>query len=386
MKSKTDNGSARFVSVGAVIVCAGKGERMGLAYNKILHRIGRKTVLEAVLDTFSSPFIDKTVVVSSARDRSAIEEIAALYKNVTVCEGGSTRAQSVGNGLCALGMCDIAVIHDGARPFVTQDIIKESIDSAVKYGSGIAAVPATDTIKRVGGDGTAHSLPRAELYNIQTPQAFVYSQIKHAYDCLPDNAAVTDDSEVLELAGFAPRLVRGSYDNIKITTAADLFGLPKKLRIGVGFDVHRLVPQRALVLGGVKIEYDRGLLGHSDADVLVHAIMDALLSAAGLPDIGVLFPDTDDRYLGISSMSLLTEVVSKVTDNYGIQSVSAVVTAQQPKLSPHIPLIRKSLSDALGIEIDKVNVSATTTEKLGIIGSGDAIAADASCILTEIDR
>ena len=379
MKSNTD---ARVKSIAAVIVCAGKGERSGLPYNKVLHQIGHKTVLERVLDTFTQTEVGHITVVTSPTDLQAIQSITAEYDDVTVVIGGATRTESVFAGLKAHA-CDIVVIHDGARPFVSTQTITRAVESAIRYGSGIAAVPSVDTVKRVDNSGAAHSLPRAELYNAQTPQAFRYAEILKAYQTA--RGTFTDDAEVYESAGYSPRLVSGEYDNIKVTTPNDFIGiLPQNCRIGVGFDLHRLVENRKLILGGVTIDYEKGLLGHSDADVLTHAIMDALLSAANLPDIGVLFPDTDDKYLGISSITLLKEVVNKVKQcGLNIGNISAVVIAQRPKLAPIIADIRQSLADAIGINVFQINVSATTTERMGLIGSGDAIAANASCILTE---
>ncbi|MDE7164531.1 MAG: 2-C-methyl-D-erythritol 4-phosphate cytidylyltransferase [Clostridiales bacterium] len=378
MKSSTDACSP---VICAVIVCAGKGERSGLPYNKVLHHIGHKTVLEMTLDAFRQTKIGHITVVTSEADFSAIRDITAAYDDISVVIGGATRSLSVQAGLNAHA-CDIVLIHDGARPYVTPDIIDRAIDSAILYGSGIAAVPAVDTVKRVQPDGVAHSLPRAQLYNAQTPQAFRYAEIMDAYTGA--NGTFTDDAEVYENAGYSPRLVDGSYDNIKVTTPNDFIVIPKSCRIGVGFDVHRLTESRKLILGGVTIDYELGLLGHSDADVLTHAIMDALLSAANLPDIGVLFPDNDDKYLGISSITLLKEVLRHVeSGGLKIGNISAVIIAQKPKLAPVIMDIRSSLACALGIDVTQINISATTTEKLGIIGEGNAIAASASCILTE---
>ncbi len=368
------------LNIAAVIVCAGKGERSGLPYNKILHLIGRKTVLEKSVDVFLRTRVNHITVVTSPDDISAVRDIASAYDDITVVVGGDTRAQSVYLGLQAYP-CDIVLIHDGARPYVSEDIIERAIDSAIEYGSGIAAVPCVDTVKRVQY-GKAHSLPRAELFNAQTPQAFRYSEISDAYSRA--DGVFTDDAEVYESADYTPRLIDGSYDNKKLTTPADFISPAKSSRIGIGFDLHRLVEGRKLILGGVTIDYRLGLLGHSDADVLTHAIMDALLSAADLPDIGVLFPDTDDKYLGISSITLLKQVLGEVErKGYIIGNISAVVIAQSPKLAPVIPDIRRSLADALNIEINQINVSATTTEKLGLIGESNAIAANASCILTE---
>ncbi|MDE6618780.1 MAG: 2-C-methyl-D-erythritol 4-phosphate cytidylyltransferase [Clostridiales bacterium] len=374
MKYNTNNP----LNIAAVIVCAGKGERSGLAYNKILHLIGHKTVLEKSLDTFLLTRVKHITVVTSEGDISAVRDVTSAYDDISVVVGGDTRAKSVYAGLQAYP-CDIVLIHDGARPYVTTDIIERAIDSAIEHGSGIAAVACVDTVKRVQG-GKAHSLPRAELFNAQTPQAFRYADIIDAYSRA--DGVFTDDAEVYENAGYTPRLVEGSYDNKKLTTPADFIAPAKSSRIGIGFDLHRLVEGRKLILGGVTLDYHLGLLGHSDADVLTHAIMDALLSAADLPDIGVLFPDTDDKYLGISSITLLKQVLGEVQrKGYVIGNISAVVIAQQPKLATVIADIRRSLADALNIEVTQINVSATTTEKLGLIGEGNAIAANASCIL-----
>lgn len=382
MKSSDSNG----LTVGAVIVCAGRGARTGLAYNKVLHMLGQKTVVETVLDAFEGK-TDKTVLVVSPADREKIAELAAPYADVTLCDGGETRFSSVYNGLKALGDCEVVLIHDGARPFVTSEIIDACIDSTAKFGSGIAAVPTVDTIKTVCGNRITSSLDRSALVNVQTPQAFKYNEITSAYEkaVASGKSSFTDDSEVYAQAGYSPVTVRGSYDNIKITTPNDLFGkTPRGMHIGAGFDVHRLVEGRKLVLGGVRIPYELGLFGHSDADVLTHAVMDALLSAAGAPDIGVLFPDTSPETDGISSTVLLDRVMNML-DERGLEitSVSAVVIAQKPKLAPHIQSIRKSLSDYMHTDVSAVNVSATTTEHLGIVGDGKAIAASATCLLTE---
>ncbi|MDE6028996.1 MAG: 2-C-methyl-D-erythritol 4-phosphate cytidylyltransferase [Clostridiales bacterium] len=369
------------LNIAAVIVCAGKGERSGLAYNKILHLIGRKTVLEKSLDAFSCTRVKHITVVTAEDDIAAVRSITSAYDDITVVLGGATRAQSVYAGLKAYP-CDVVLIHDGARPFVSPAVIERTVDSAIERGSGIAAVPCVDTVKRVR-NGKVQSMPRAELFNAQTPQAFRYAEIMDAYARAV--GTFTDDAEVYESAGYSPCLVDGEYDNVKLTTPADFTAPTKSSRIGVGFDLHRLVEGRKLILGGVTLDYRLGLLGHSDADVLTHAIMDALLSAADLPDIGVLFPDTDDRYLGISSITLLKQVLGEVTrKGYGIGNISAVVIAQQPKLAPIIPDIRRSLASALGICIKQINVSATTTERLGLIGEGNAIAANASCILNAL--
>ncbi len=385
MKSKTEQPCTDNIfsghTVGAVIVCAGRGKRTGLTYNKILYNLGHKTVIETTLDKFMQAHIDKTVLVIAPDDEPSINNIIKDYQNVSACYGGKTRAESVFNGLKALVGCDIAVIHDGARPFVDANTIDESIASAIRFGSGIVAVPAVDTIKEVSGDRIVRSIPRSGLYNMQTPQTFRYDEILSAYNSV--SGQFTDDAEIYEKAGFSPRIVSGSYDNIKITTQNDLLRtLPSSMRIGIGFDVHRLVDDRPLILGGVRIDYPKGLYGHSDADVLTHAIMDAILSAADLPDIGVLFPDTADEFENISSMVLLDRALELAkSKGLEINNISCVIIAQKPRLAGIIPSIRKSLAERLGIETNRINISATTTENLGVVADGNAIASSASCLL-----
>ena len=385
MKSSTDSVTSMPASprTAAVIVCAGKGERTGLSYNKVFYNLGHKTVIETVLDAFTASSVGKVTLVAASDDLARIKELVKPYSNVSVCTGGATRAESVKNGLRAVKDCDIVVIHDGARPFIRPNLIDASIESAEKYGSGILAVPATDTIKEVSDGVVVRSLARQGLYNIQTPQTFKYDDIKKAYDSV--SGTFTDDAEVFERAGFTPHIVLGSYDNTKITTEYDLVkSTPHGVKIGIGFDLHRLVKSRPLIIGGVEIAYEKGLEGHSDADVLTHAITDALLSAAGLPDIGVLFPDNDPSLLNISSLILLDRVADELRmHNFSINNISAVIIAQKPKMAGHIEAMRNTLAKHLGIGKDSINISATTTETLGVTGKGKAIAASASCLLSE---
>lgn len=374
-------------TVCAVIVCAGKGERTGLSYNKILYAVGSETVLDLTLQKFIGANLTDIVLVCSPCDADAVTAIASAYPiDCRVVYGGDTRKDSVYNGLKAASelFCGAThvVIHDGARPFVSSELIALCAQTSLNHGSAIAAVPCTDTVRRVNGS-KSDIVPRDELYCVQTPQAFELKSLLSAY-ALADGGDYTDDSQIYELCGKDAVLVRGEYSNIKITTAADLFGLPACYKIGAGFDMHRMQDGLPLILGGVHIEHTAGLVGHSDADVLTHAVIDALLSAADLPDIGVLFPDTDPAYRGVSSIKLLQDVIGRVRGKgYAVNNVSAVVIAQRPKLAPHIADIKRSLSDALGVLSDRVNVSAKTAEGLGEIGAGRAIAITAACTLTE---
>lgn len=362
--------------VRALVLCAGSGSRTGLGYNKMLHLFGHKTVLETTLDKVLASGVDSALVVVAERDEKQIREIIAPYENVSLCTGGSTRTESARYGLESLERCDIVVIHDGARPYISSEIIAASVKSAVETGSGIAALPVTDTIKETDESGKTVTLDRSKLLAVQTPQTFRYDEILAAYRAYRSEA--TDDSAVYEAAGYTPHFVSGSPDNIKITTAADLINRYGSVKTGLGFDVHELKENRKLILGGVNIPFEKGLYGHSDADVLVHAVMDAVLSASSLPDIGVLFPDDDPAYEDANSLELLKRVREKAAERgYAAADVSAVVMAQRPRLASYIPLMRENIAATLGTSPENVNVSATTTEHLGIIGEGKGMAASA---------
>lgn len=365
--------------IAVVVLCAGKGERMGLPYNKLLYHIGEKTVLEKTLDAcLAYEKIDDVLCVASPTDFDDVAEFC-LTRGASVCVGGETRTESVRRALAKLKNPDIVIIHDGARPFATRRILEDAVASAVAFGSGIVAVPSVDAVKVVRDGTIVETLPKTELYRVQTPQAFRFGEITNAYTRIAGDYA--DDSEVYQLAGYTPHIVRGEYVNRKITTMSDVFHLADCYRVGFGYDVHALVPDRDLILGGVYIPFEKGLLGHSDADVLVHAIMDALLSAAGLPDIGVLFPDTDDTYKDISSMVLLERVRKMLDEHHAtIIGISAVVMAERPKLAKLIPTMIQALTRTLNVDPSCINLSATTTEKLGIVGDGAGIAS-AACAL-----
>lgn len=368
-------------SISGIILCAGSGTRSGLGYNKMLYYIGKKTILEMTVDRFMASRVQSVMIVAPQNDLSVITELLEDYKNVHICVGGDTRTESVRAGLNEIGHCDIVVIHDGARPFITPQIIDKSIESVIAYGSGVVAVPTVDTIKEISNNEVVRTLSRSGLFNIQTPQSFDYNKITDAYNKVPGN--YNDDSEVFERAGYIPKIVVGDYDNIKVTTVHDLFKVSAtRSKIGVGFDVHQLVQGWPLILGGIVIPHNKGLKGHSDADVLVHAIMDSLLSAAGLPDIGVLFPNTDDRFKGANSMNLLSNVFTTITARgFKIGNISAVIMAEKPRLTPYVDKMRENIANTLLLAAEQINISTTTTENLGIIGEEKGIAASSTCML-----
>lgn len=368
----------------AILVAAGASRRMGFDKLSFVLPDGR-TVLQASADALTAhPAITRLVLVAGA-NRPACEAIAAACaKPCAVVQGGATRADSVRAGLAA-AEGELVAIHDAARPFVSQAVITAALEAAARMGAAAPAVPVKDTIKVTRPDGTVQSTPdRASLFAVQTPQCFRRSLYEQALGTVTGEQAhlVTDDCSLFELAGLPVQLTGGDYANYKITTKEDLKG-EASMRIGHGYDVHRLVEGRKLILGGVDIPYEKGLLGHSDADVLLHAVSDALLGAAALGDIGQHFPDTDPAYKGADSLVLLRAVADLLRQHgFTVGNVDATILCQRPKLAPHIPVMRQNIAAALGIQVENVSVKATTEEKLGFTGEGLGIAAHAVALLT----
>ena len=316
-------------------------------------------------------------------------------KLLLMVSGGATRQESVWRGLQALsGQCGGVLVHDGARCLVTADVIQRCMASVEVCGTGVAAVPVTDTIKTVSDANIALDTPnRASLRAVQTPQGFKVDLLRRAHEqAQRDGFLGTDDASLVERLGVPVQLTEGSRRNIKLTTPEDLLmaeaffaeqALPA-LRVGQGYDVHRLVEGRPLILCGVTVPHTLGLLGHSDADVALHALMDAMLGAMALGDIGKHFPDTDEAYHGISSMLLLRHVVALLKAHHArVTNCDVTIVAQKPKLLPYIPQMRQNVADALELPLARVNIKATTTEKLGFEGEEKGISAQAVCMVQE---
>ena len=409
-------------TVSAVIVAAGTSSRMG--FDKLACAWQGKSVLERSLLAFAGhPAVDEVVLVTDASRPYVRAALKKTPRPVVVTAGGASRPESVARGLRA-ATGDVVAIHDAARPFVTREVIDAALAGAL--GAAAPAVPVKDTVKQVR-DGRVHTPPRESLFAVQTPQCF----FRKEYLALlaEADADVTDDCSVYERAGRCVRLTQGSYENRKITTPDDLppddlppdasrggadglhggadglhggteashggtdaggiqrAGPPAKgerhMRIGHGYDVHRLVEGRKLILGGVDVPFEKGLLGHSDADVLAHAVMDAVLGAAAMGDIGRHFPDTDERWAGADSLALMREVARMVrAAGWTVGNVDATVLCQRPKLAGHIGAMRANIAAALGVDEEAVSVKATTEEGLGFTGTGEGIAAHAVCLLT----
>ena len=380
-----------------IILAAGNSRRMGQSRNKVFIKFEGISALVRSVDTHKqSGLFDNLIIVCREEDMPVIK--SKLSRHVQgmpyrVVKGGDERQHSVDNALTFVEEdTDIISVHDAARCFVTPQIIKDCVASAIRRGSGVAAVSAIDTIKRVSGRRVSETLNRDELVLVQTPQVFRRSLLLRAHEkAREDGVLGTDDSYLVERLGEDVYIVNGSVNNIKITTPYDLkigekiagdSKMISNLRIGSGVDFHALVPGRKLILGGVEIQSDLGLMGHSDADVMVHAVMDALLGAARLGDIGELFPPDDPRYAGISSI-LLLKMVGELLNNcgYTIINIDTTLILQRPKILPYKKDMIRNIASALDIDEQYVSIKATTTEELGFAGRGEGASAHSVCII-----
>ena len=376
------------MKISAIICAAGRGDRAGFGRNKLLVPLHGAPALFHTLEKFDIPQIDEVIVTCSPADR---EEIAALCApfGYNITEGGATRTESVYNALkCCTG--DIVLIHDGARPYVARDAIENCIACVKANRSGICAVPVTDTVAISEGGKISNVPDRSSLFSLQTPQGFFAADIKRAYElAINDGKSYTDDSAVFRAYIGAPTLCEGSRDNIKLTFRSDFareypaINAAAGQAIGIGVDVHAFGREQNFVtLCGVKVPHSCGLIAHSDGDAPVHAVMDALLSAAGLKDIGHYFPDSDKRYSGADSMELLKRVVALIGERgFKPLDISVTLRAEAPRLAPHIAEMKANLAAATGLNESDVGVSAGTTEKLGFVGRGLGIEAAAVALL-----
>jgi len=381
-----------------IMLAGGSGSRMNLHENKILMSLCGKTVIRRSMEAFRG-FADEMVIVSKPDEHPfVLEQIskASLPFIVRFASAGKTRQESVHHGLRSLDDAkdeDIVLIHDAARCLVDSALIERVITSVKEYGTGIPGLAVTSTYKICNQDLYTESTPdRSRLYEIQTPQGFRAGLVVNASQkAMDDHIECTDDAGLLEYSGIPVKIVPGSVSNLKLTVPDDirkasaiLEGGKTHLRAGMGYDVHQLVPDRKLILCGVEINHDLGLLGHSDADVALHALMDAMLGACGLGDIGRYFPDTDKRWEGASSVDLLKKV-NQMIQQHGFYVANADITivAQRPKLLPYIENMAENIRKTLSLPENTVNVKATTTEHLGFVGRMEGISSYAICTVEE---
>ncbi|MBR2646020.1 MAG: 2-C-methyl-D-erythritol 4-phosphate cytidylyltransferase [Clostridia bacterium] len=373
-------------SIGVIICAAGKGTRAGFEKNKLLVPYQGKTVLERTLSAFDFPTISEIIVTASKEDFDEISAILSPYKNAKTVLGGDTRTQSVFNALKA-ATTEIVLVHDGARPFVTREVIEGCIHSVLTKGSGVCAIPCADTVAMIK-DGKIRCVPpRDELRQIQTPQGFFRENLLYAYERAleNDNAVYTDDSSVFAAYCGTPAICDGARENVKMTYAEDF--IDQAARCGYGIDTHAFgKPQDYIVLAGVKIPSDSGLIAHSDGDVLTHALMDALLSAAGLKDIGHYFPDTDEKWRDADSMKMLSCVMEILSEQgYAVKNVSIAIQAEKPRLAKYIDEMKNKLSSALRLDPTAIGLGAGTNEGLGYVGEGKGITVHAYVLLKEVN-
>ena len=349
----------------AIIVAAGNSSRYGK--DKLNEQLLGKSVLQHSVDVFKR-VADVVVVVGQ-------DVVGTLF-----AEGGATRFQSVLNGfhLIADDAQGVVAIHDGARPFISREFVERLYNQAEDCGSAVPRLPVTDTVYQKN-EYVVEKIDRNTLFTVQTPQVFDVSKLRHALESAKGN--YTDESTLFYDTYGKVNFVDGLRSNIKVTYQDDL----PTYKVGIGFDVHPFEKGDGVILGGVKIPFDKKLKGHSDADALCHAICDAILSASGNKDIGHQFPDTDERYVGADSTKLLATCVELACERgYEVVNVSAVVICQAPKISPYIDDMVARLADILKVTPDCVNLSATTTEHLGALGNGDGIAVSAQTLLRRL--
>jgi 2-C-methyl-D-erythritol 4-phosphate cytidylyltransferase/2-C-methyl-D-erythritol 2,4-cyclodiphosphate synthase len=386
-------------SFGAVVVAAGSSTRMG-GIDKVWVEIAGQPILLYSLLAFYDVASQLTLVVR----RSDIDRARALLAQhpppipYTVVSGGERRQDSVRQGLHATTGVETIAIHDGARPLVTTELIQRVWEASCETGAAIPALPVADTLKRVIKGRTAGIVDRTNLWAVQTPQVFERELLVRAHDAGEKAAiTVTDDAALVERIGGEVRVVAGDPWNIKVTTVEDLQRVSvllqlrqansSEIRIGSGFDIHRLVKGRPLVIGGVEIPFHLGLVGHSDADVLLHAIMDALLGAVALGDIGQYFPPSDEQWRNASSLNLLNRVASLLANSgFTVVNVDSTVVAEAPHLAPYIAEMRARIATCLGVDISRISVKATTSEGLGSEGRGEGISAYAVAMVAPAKR
>lgn len=371
----------------ALIVAAGRGSRFGAAAPKQYVELAGRPVLRHSLETFlKHPRIDAVRVVIHADDRAMYDAAASGLSPLEPVTGGATRQESVRRGLESLRdkAPGIVLIHDAARPLVDSALIDRMLAALAGSPGAIPVLPVADTVKRASNGIVQETLDRQTLWRAQTPQAFRYGNIMAAHNAAAGRE-LTDDAAVAEAAGLAVALVPGQEENFKVTTEADLIRARQLLvpaadiRVGNGFDVHRFGPGDKIMLCGIEVPHTQGLIGHSDADVGLHALTDAILGAIGAGDIGQHFSPSDPRWKGADSAQFLSHAASQVKARGGrILSCDITLICERPKVGPHREKMVARVAAILGLEPSRISVKATTTEGLGFTGRAEGIAAQAT--------
>ena len=383
--------------VSVIIAAGGRGVRLGTNVPKQFLEIGGRSLLESTIEPFATHLGIAEVIV--ALPAGFVESVAARmtdsgWFHVHCVEGGARRQDSVANAVAHVRAdAGVIVIHDAARPFVSDTLIDRTIAAAVEHGAAIAALPVLDTVKQAGGSRTdpsrpiAATLPREDIFLAQTPQAFRREVLLRALEIGRElGIEASDEAMLAERAGWPVHLVAGEAINMKITTPENFEEARGRFapahRVGTGYDLHRLVEGRALILAGVTIPFEKGLDGHSDADVVCHAVTDAVLGAAAAGDIGRLFPDTDPQWQDADSLQLLRRAVGHLrSEGYRVSNVDVTVIAERPKLLPHLAAMRANLGSALGVTPGAVSIKGKTNEQMDSMGRGESMACHAVALV-----
>lgn len=360
----------------AVIVAGGSGSRMGRP--KQMLPLGAKPVLVRTVEAFlQTPEIKEIVVVTPTENRA---ELQKRFPGIVFADPGKTRLLSVKNGfLKTSAASQLVAVHDGARPLVEPAHISACLQAARQYGAAVLAVPVKDTVKVCEGGFVQNTLDRAVLWAAQTPQCYRRPVLAEALEKFGQEEGATDESQLVEKLGIKVRVVPSSYKNNKITTPEDLIFAEALLensviyRTGFGFDLHRLEPGRKLFIGGAEIPHTKGFLGHSDGDLVLHALCDAVLGALCAGEIGILFPPTDESIKGISSVKIVKKVLEIVRARHAqIEHIDATIITQEPKIKPHYETVRKSLAEVFEMPLENVSFKSKSHEHVGEIGRGEA--------------
>ncbi len=370
----------------ALIVAAGQGQRSGLELPKQYATVkGQAMVYHSTARLLHHPKIAKLWIVIGAGQEQQLDQALAALTGYEVVIGGATRQESVRNGLSAIAAAGGAkniLIHDAARPFLSSKMISSLVSALGAESAAIPVLPAIDTMINASDGRAGDTVDRNMLWRVQTPQAFDFEKLVQAHSQWIGSNDATDDAQIFRAAGHEVVIVDGDEALNKYTTASDFAEQSEEnmtqIRTGMGFDVHQLAAGEELWLGGLKIDHDKGLAGHSDADVLLHALTDALLGAVGAGDIGDHFPPSDPKWRGASSDKFVEFAASVIRDKGGcINNVDMTVICEAPKIKPHREAMRQNVAKMLNISLDRVSVKATTTERLGFTGRGEGIAAQA---------
>lgn len=400
------SGSASSPKHWLIIPAAGIGSRMGGSLPKQYLEIRGKTILQRTLEALCKDTHFESVLVGLSPDDSYFSKLTFNHPNLETFIGGDERAATVLNGLERLASRasenDWVWVHDAARPLVSKDelsLLKVALRASPD--GALLALKSVDTIKQVTDSGKVTTLDRNAIWRAQTPQVFPFEVLKSALNqSIDDGFAITDESYACERAGFSPTLVPGKSSNVKVTVPDDLFFVEQHLfteplnvmtkipllRVGSGYDVHAFEAGDHVIIGGVRIPYTQGLKAHSDGDVLLHALCDALLGALALGDIGHHFPDTDPKWSGADSRALLRGVNDLIeAKGFHVENLDTTIIAQAPKMAPYVDEMRAVIAADLGIDVDRVSVKATTTERLGFTGRKEGIACRATALLVNHD-